>query len=119
VSCSRHGRAGPILSPMIPGCFAAGDQDPSRFEFEPVAVSAFGIWAVLYLSQRSLLCQGAIWWRLRPSDLLSCLTAPRQGPSDSPVFTPLFLAALGPPWRGASSTCRGKCSGGWAPVVAC
>ena len=31
VAC-RHCRAGrPILSPLIPGCSVAGDQDPSRF----------------------------------------------------------------------------------------
>jgi hypothetical protein len=31
-SRSRHCRAGrPVLSPLIPGCSVAGDQDPSRF----------------------------------------------------------------------------------------
>jgi hypothetical protein len=30
-SRSRHRRAGrPVLSPLIPGCSVAGDQDPSR-----------------------------------------------------------------------------------------
>ena len=45
-SRSRHCRAvRPILNPLIPGCSVAGDQDPSRFPFEPEAAWVSGMQA--------------------------------------------------------------------------